>query len=47
MTNTIRTTPLTEKEKNKLFTRYMLFGAVGVDPVYLQGTSWPWWLMPF
>ncbi|MBC6341434.1 PTS system mannose/fructose/sorbose family transporter subunit IID [Lactobacillus kimbladii] len=47
MTNTIRTTPLTEKEKNKLFTRYMLFGAVGVDPVYLQGKSWPWWLMPF
>lgn len=47
MANSIRNTPLTKKEKNRLFTRYLLFGAVGVDPVYLQGKSWPWWLLPF
>ena len=47
MSEVIRTTPLSEKEKNQLFTRYMLFGCPGVDAVYLQGKSWPWWMLPF
>ena len=47
MAEVIRNTPLTEQEKNQLFTRYMLFGCPGVDAVYLQGKSWPWWLLPF
>ena len=45
--NAIRDTQLTKAEKNQLFTRYMLFGCPGVDAVYLQGKSWPWWLLPF
>ena len=47
MSETIRTTALTKQEQNSLFTRYMLFGCPGVDAVYLQGKSWPWWLLPF
>lgn len=47
MSKSIRNTPLTEREQNKLFTRYMLYGCPGVDAIYLQGKSWPWWLLPF
>lgn len=47
MENTIRNTPLTQKEQNQLYRRYLLFGCPGVDAVYLQGKSWPWWLLPF
>ena len=45
--STIRTTNLTKAERNKLYIRYLLFGCPGVDAVYLQGKSWPWWLFPF
>ena len=45
--STIRTTPLTKAERNRLYIRYLLFGCPGVDAVHLQGKSWPWWLLPF
>ena len=45
--STIRTTPLSKSERNRLYIRYLLFGCPGVDAVYLQGKSWPWWLLPF
>lgn len=47
MSQVIRKTPLTKAEQNKLFTRYLLFGCPGVDAVYLQGKSWPWFFQPF
>lgn len=43
----IRNTALSKKELNRLYTRYLLFGCPGVDAIYLQGKSWPWWLLPF
>ena len=45
--NEIRNTPLTKKERNRLYLRYLLFGCPGVDAIYIQGKSWPWWLLPF
>lgn len=45
--NEIRNTPLTKKELNRLYIRYLLFGCPGVDAIYIQGKSWPWWLLPF
>lgn len=45
--STIRNTPLTKAERNRLYIRYLLFGCPGVDAIYLQGKSWPWWLLPF
>lgn len=45
--NTIRTTTLTKAERNRLYIRYLLYGCPGVDAVYIQGKSWPWWLLPF
>lgn len=45
--NEIRNTPLTKKEINRLYIRYLLFGCPGVDAIYIQGKSWPWWLLPF
>lgn len=47
MSQTIRTTALSEKEQNQLYRRYLAYGCPGVDAVYLQGKSWPWWLLPF
>ena len=44
---TIRKEALSKKEQNQLYTRYLLYGCPGVDAVYLQGKSWPWWLLPF
>ncbi len=44
---TIRNTPLTQKELNSLFVRYQANGAIGFENVYYQGKSWPWWLKPF
>ena len=41
--NTIRTTTLTKAERNRLYIRYLLYGCPGVDAVYIQGKSWPWW----
>ncbi len=43
----IRKEPLTKKERNNLFRRYMTFNAPGFDYVYYMGKSWPWWLKPF
>ena len=43
----IRNTPLTKKERDRLYLRYLLFGCPGVDAIYIQGKSWPWWLLPF
>ncbi len=43
----IRHEPLTQKEKNRLFARYMTINAPGFDYVYYMGKSWPWWLQPF
>ncbi|MCD8221639.1 MAG: PTS system mannose/fructose/sorbose family transporter subunit IID [Clostridiales bacterium] len=45
--NEMRKTPLTKKEINRLYIRYLLFGCPGVDAIYIQGKSWPWWLLPF
>ena len=45
--NEIRNTPLTKEERNRLYLRYLLFGCPGVDAIYIQGKSWPWWLLPF
>ncbi len=45
--NEKRNTPLTKKELNRLYIRYLLFGCPGVDAIYIQGKSWPWWLLPF
>ena len=42
----IRKEPLTKKERNNLFRRYMTFNAPGFDYVYYMGKSWPWWLKP-
>ena len=43
----IRHEPLTQKEKNRLFARYMTINAPGFDYVYYMGKSWPWWRQPF
>lgn len=45
--NEKRNTPLTKRELNRLYIRYLLFGCPGVDAIYIQGKSWPWWLLPF
>lgn len=37
--NEIRNTPLTKKERNRLYLRYLLFGCPGVDAIYIQGKA--------
>lgn len=38
--------PLSKKELNRLFRRYMTVNAPGFDYVYYMGKSWPFWLKP-
>lgn len=33
--NEIRNTPLTKKERNRLYLRYLLFGCPGVDAIHI------------
>lgn len=46
MSNVVRKEPLTKKELNKLYRRYMTFNAPGFEYVHYMGKSWPWWLKP-
>ena len=46
MSDVIRKEPLTEKEKNKLYRRYLTYNAPGFEYVHYMGKSWPWWLKP-
>ena len=44
--NVISKEPLTKKELNSLFFRFVQWNAPGFDYVYYMGKSWPWWLKP-